>query len=115
MLYQAERELLVESVKELERTGSLDVGGGAAAVRTDTGDVVLTPTGLSFRRWEIAAEDLVIADLDGHVIERGSRLGAAPTPLFLSIFRDFPEVHAIIHGHPEWSLVFAAAGREIPA
>lgn len=115
MRYEEERLRLIECVRELESTGVLEVGGGAASIRLPDGNVIVSPTGIPFRRWDLPAMELVVMDPDGQVVERGERLGSAPTPLFLALYRAFPELNAIIHGHSEWSLVFAAAGREIPA
>jgi ribulose-5-phosphate 4-epimerase/fuculose-1-phosphate aldolase len=115
MRYEEERRQLIECVQELESTGVLEVGGGAASVRLPDGNVIVSPTGIPFRRWVLPASELVVMDPDGRVVERGGRLGSAPTPLFLALYRAFPEINSIIHGHSEWSLVFAAAGREIPA
>jgi ribulose-5-phosphate 4-epimerase/fuculose-1-phosphate aldolase len=114
MRHESQRSELIECLQELERSGVLEAGGGAAATRVPGGEVLVTPTGMAFRRWQISPADLVVTDLDGTVVERRDHLGAAPTPLFLSIMREFPEVNAVIHAHSEWSLVFAAAGIEVP-
>lgn len=106
---------LIECIKELEDTGILEVGGGAVGLRQPDGTALVTPTGLPYRRWAFPIEDLLNLDLDGNVIERGDRLAAAPTPMFLRILREFSEVNAVIHGHCQWSLAFAAAAMDVPA
>ncbi|MEV6414730.1 class II aldolase/adducin family protein [Kribbella sp. NPDC051718] len=116
MMYERERRLLVETVRELESTDVLEVGGGAVGLRVSDDHALVTPTGIPYRRWEIPAGELLVADIrDGSIVEMGTRLGAAPTPMFLALLSAFPEIGAIIHGHPAWSLVYAAAGREVPA
>lgn len=58
--------------------------GGRAAVSDS--HAVVTPTGVSFRRWEMPVDDLLVVSIDGgSIVERGSRPGGASTPMFLTL------------------------------
>ena len=62
----------------------------------------------------ITAEDMVVMDIDGNLMEDSGILATVEAPTHLHIYRARPNVRAIIHSHAVWSSAFAVAGRNIP-
>ena len=78
----------------------------------ETGLVVIKPSGVSYENMK--AEDMVVVDLDGKVVE-GELRPSSDTPTHLEIYRCFPSIGGVTHTHSRWATVFAQAGRDIPA
>jgi L-ribulose-5-phosphate 4-epimerase len=113
-MYEEEKSLIISEVLQMVRGQFLDRLGGSLSLRTNDGRILVTPTTASFRRWEIDADEIVVLDSRGDLIEGGKYKAAAAAPLFLHIYNNFPEVGAIAHSHCLYSLVYASAGVSIP-
>ncbi|RYD02767.1 hypothetical protein N752_23590 [Desulforamulus aquiferis] len=74
------------------------------------GLVVVTPSGMDYDK--IQAEDMVVVDLDGKLIE-GSRKASSETPLHLAIYRARPDVTGVVHTHSEVASSFAVVRQRI--
>jgi L-ribulose-5-phosphate 4-epimerase len=85
--------------------------GNASAIDRDAGLVAIKPSGIDYAR--LQAEDLVVCNLDGEVVE-GSRRTSTDTPTHLAIYRAFEQVGAVVHTHSTWATVWAQAQRAIP-
>lgn len=85
--------------------------GNASVIDRDAGLVAIKPSGIDYGR--LQAEDLVVCDLDGEVVE-GSRRPSTDTPSHLAIYRAFEQVGAVVHTHSTWATVWAQAQRPIP-
>jgi L-ribulose-5-phosphate 4-epimerase len=85
--------------------------GNASVVDRDAGVVAIKPSGVQYP--QLRAEDLVLCDLDGGVVE-GSRRPSTDTPTHLAIYRAFEQVGAVVHTHSTWATVWAQAQRPIP-
>lgn len=86
--------------------------GNASAIDREKGLVVIKPSGVSYEGMK--AEDMVVLDLDGHVVE-GKYRPSSDTPTHLVLYKAFPEAGGIVHTHSRWATIFAQAGRCIPA
>jgi L-ribulose-5-phosphate 4-epimerase len=85
--------------------------GNASAIDRDAGLVAIKPSGVDYER--LRADDLVVCDLDGDVVE-GTRRPSTDTPTHLAIYRAFEEVGGVVHTHSTWATVWAQAQRPIP-
>jgi L-ribulose-5-phosphate 4-epimerase len=85
--------------------------GNASAIDRDRGLVAIKPSGVRYDA--LTAEDLVVLDLDGTIVE-GHRRPSTDTPTHLSLYRAFPEIGGVVHTHSTWATVWAQAGLEIP-
>ena len=74
--------------------------------------MVIKPSGIEYE--QLRAEDMVVLDLEGHVIE-GHYKPSSDTPTHLVLYQHFPEIGAVVHTHSTWAAIFAQAGRDIPA
>jgi len=113
--YEAERDLVANTVKRLYRWGMLDTTGGAVSCRAADGTILVTPSGTSFRSWEMVPSDVIALDPKGRIIDRTSRLAASGTQVHLAVYERFPAVGGIVHAHAPYSLAFASLGRTVPA
>ncbi|RRD93260.1 L-ribulose-5-phosphate 4-epimerase [Clostridiales bacterium COT073_COT-073] len=85
--------------------------GNVSAIDEATGYVVIKPSGVSYDT--MTAEDMVVVDLEGKVIE-GKYRPSSDTPTHLVLYKKYPEIKGIVHTHSEWATSWAQAGRDIP-
>ena len=85
--------------------------GNASAIDRETGLVAIKPSGVAYA--DMTAEDLVLVDLDGAVVE-GALRPSTDTPTHLALYRAFDAIGSIVHSHSRWATVWAQAQREIP-
>jgi L-ribulose-5-phosphate 4-epimerase len=85
--------------------------GNVSGIDRGHGLVVIKPSGVAYEH--MTAEDLVVVDLDGNVVD-GDRRPSTDTPTHLALYRAFEEIGGIVHTHSTWASVWAQAQREIP-
>jgi L-ribulose-5-phosphate 4-epimerase len=85
--------------------------GNASGIDRDSGLVVIKPSGVAYD--QLTAEDLVVVELDGEVVE-GERRPSTDTPTHLALYEAFEEIGGIVHAHSPWATAWAQAQREIP-
>jgi L-ribulose-5-phosphate 4-epimerase len=106
------RDEVLHANIELSRRGlALYTFGNASAIARDDGLVVIKPSGVPYET--MRAEDLVITDLDGTIVE-GTKRPSSDLPTHLVLYRAFPTLGGIVHTHSHYATVWAQAGREIP-
>ncbi len=85
--------------------------GNASAIDRAAGRVVIKPSGVAYT--ELRADNLVVTDLDGKVVEGGLR-ASSDLATHLALYRAFPAIGGVVHTHSHFATAFAQAGREIP-
>jgi L-ribulose-5-phosphate 4-epimerase len=111
MLEKLKQEVL-EANLDLVRNGLVILTwGNVSAIDRESGLVVIKPSGVSYS--EMKAEDMVVVDLDGKIIE-GDLRPSSDTPTHLAIYRHFKEVGGVVHTHSTYATAWAQAGRAIP-
>lgn len=115
MRFEAERDLVCNAIARLKDWGLLDMTGGAVSVRTADGVILVTPSGTSFRAWQMVPSDVIALSPQGDIVDRSSRLAASGTQLHLAIYEMFPDVNAVVHCHAPYSLAFASLGLPVPS
>ncbi len=86
--------------------------GNVSGIDREKGLVVIKPSGVSYDT--MCAEDMVVVDLDGNVVE-GKWRPSSDTATHLELYKAFPNVGGIVHTHSRWATTFAQAGMAIPA
>ena len=86
--------------------------GNVSAIDRATGLVVIKPSGVDFATMK--AEDMVVVDLDGKVVE-GKCRPSSDTPTHLELYKAFPEIGGVVHTHSTCAVAFAQAGRNVTA
>jgi len=97
---------LVDAIRMLERAGIIDHNGHCSA-RRDASTFYIN-SGASVRG-ALTVDDIVTVDLDGTLLE-----GTARPPLEFhihsAVYRARPDVHAVMHTHPQWSTFLTMVG-----
>ncbi len=92
-----------------------DSAGGNISLRVGD-NVYITPRYMGERhQWEITPDSIILAKVDGTVLEGGAEQISREGSVHFGVYRNFPEVGAVIHAHPGHCLVFACAGKEMPS
>ena len=86
--------------------------GNVSAKDEKTGLVVIKPSGVPYDT--MRAEDMVVVDLDGNVVE-GEYRPSSDLPTHLCLYKQYPSLGGIVHTHSAYATAFAQSGREIPA
>jgi L-fuculose-phosphate aldolase len=87
---------------------------GNISVRLDEKLILITPSGLSKGRME--SSDLIVMDLQGNVHQSPKgRRPSSETPMHLEVYKQRPDVRAVIHAHPVFATALTVAGLEFPA
>jgi L-fuculose-phosphate aldolase len=105
------KDTLVATAQELLRRGLVEGTSGNLSVRTGDGRVVLTPSSLPYET--MTADDLVVTNLAGEVIE-GDRAPTSEKALHLACMRAHDDIGAVIHSHAKYSTMFAVTHQPIP-
>lgn len=77
----------------------------------DSGDVVITPHDISFGT--ISADDMVTLNLAGDIVD-GQHKPTQATAVHLTVYRERPDVHAILHTEPIYINTLGGLVRPIP-
>ena len=105
------KQQLVDAIRMLERAGFIDHNGHCSARRD--ADTFYINSGASVRG-ALTVGDIVTVDLDGNLVE-----GTARPPLEFHIhsevYRARPDVHAVMHTHPQWSTFLTMVGEKYKA
>jgi L-fuculose-phosphate aldolase len=111
MRFGQARAEVVAAALELLGSGLVRGTAGNVSVRPDGGElVVMTPTGVDYRRLDPA--DVSVVGLDGRLVE-----GLAPSselPMHLAVYRARADVGAIVHTHSVFATTLAVLGEELP-
>ena len=85
--------------------------GNVSEIDRARGVIVIKPSGVAYDK--MRAEDMVVTDLDGKVLE-GNLRPSSDLPTHVELYRHFPSIGAVVHTHSRFATVFAQAGRDIP-
>ena len=86
--------------------------GNVSGIDRARGLVVIKPSGVPYQT--MRAEDMVVVDLDGNVVE-GKWRPSSDTPTHLALYRAWEGIGGVVHTHSRWATTFAQAGKSIPA
>jgi L-fuculose-phosphate aldolase len=101
------RQELVRFGMMLHDNGFVAATDGNLSARLDKDRIMMTPTG--FSKGMMQAEDMVIVDLEGKKLE-GVHSASSETDMHLAIYRQRPDVNAVVHAHPSTATAFACSG-----
>lgn len=111
MLYETTCKALLKIVLTLHEKDFIQLNSGNVSARASAEHLAITPTGISYD--DIKAEDMVIIDLNGAIIE-GSLKPSSETPMHTTVYKNMPDVKSVVHTHSPYALAFATVGRSIP-
>ena len=105
------REVLDANLELVRRGLVLYTFGNASGISREQGLVVIKPSGVPYET--VKAEDLVVVDLEGNVVE-GSLRPSSDLPTHLILYKAFKGIGGIAHTHSRHATSWAQAQREIP-
>jgi L-fuculose-phosphate aldolase len=111
---EARAAVLAAARGMLERGLTSGTSGNVSA-RLDSETLVITPSGLPYQDMGLA--DLVMITMAGEPVTPGAG-GLAPSSeyqLHTACYQAFPEIGAVLHSHPPYASMFAAARQPVPA
>ena len=86
--------------------------GNVSAIDRESNLVVIKPSGVQYDK--MSADDMVVVDLDGNVIE-GKYRPSSDLPTHLHLYKEFSELGGVVHTHSTYATAFAQAGKPITA
>lgn len=88
---------------------------GNVSARLGDGRIVITPSQLPYP--ELGLADLVVITLDGQLAGPAApgRVPSSESQLHCACYQAFPEIGAVLHSHPPFATMFAAARQPVPA
>lgn len=112
MLLKKLREEVLDANLELVRRGLvLYTFGNVSGISRADGLVAIKPSGVPYET--MSAEDIVISDLDGKIVE-GKLRPSSDLPTHLEIYRRFSNAGGVAHTHSEFATAWAQACQPIP-
>src|SRR5581483_9870959 len=98
---------IVESGRRLYQLGFVASNDGNISARVDDTRIITTPKSVS--KGFMTPDMMVVVDYNGKKIS-GDRDPSSELPMHLEIYRNRPDVSAVVHAHPPTATGFAVAG-----
>lgn len=95
-MFEKEKRELINAGMMLDRYGLIALSGGNLSIRTETGEILMTPSGMMYET--LVEDDIVVMDMQGNIVE-GKRKPSVDGIAIRYIFEKRPDVHAVIHTH----------------
>lgn len=112
LLADLRAEVLEANLELVKRGLVLYTFGNASGVDREQGLVVIKPSGVDYDA--LRPEHMVVTDLHGNRVE-GDLNPSSDLDTHTLLYREFPEIGAVVHTHSEFATSFAQAGMPIPA
>ncbi len=112
MLEELKAKVLKANLDLVKHGLVLFTWGNVSEIDRETNLVAIKPSGVEYD--DMKAEDIVIVDLDGNVVE-GKLNPSSDTPTHLEIYKRFKDVGGIVHTHSTFATGWAQAGLPIVA
>jgi L-fuculose-phosphate aldolase len=103
------RSAIVEIGRRLYAKGHVVANDGNVSCRLDEGRILTTPSGVC--KGFMQADELVLVSPDGTPISGGRPSSELPMHLF--IYRERPDIRAVVHAHPPYATGFSTAGQAL--
>ncbi|MGR5150005.1 L-ribulose-5-phosphate 4-epimerase [Photobacterium alginatilyticum] len=112
-MYQALKEKVLEANLLLPKYDLVTfTWGNVSEIDRNKGIIAIKPSGVEYD--VMKADDIVIVDLDGNVIE-GTLNPSSDTATHIELYKAFGSIGGIVHTHSRNATVWAQAGLDIPA
>ncbi len=107
------RQAIVECGRVCYARRLMTANDGNISVRLGEDRLLITPSGLGKGRLD--AGDLLLLDLSGEVLRASPGLKpSSELPMHLEVYRQRPDVRAVIHAHPVFATALTVAGLPFP-
>jgi L-ribulose-5-phosphate 4-epimerase len=110
VLYESDRQQIIDAGIALDRYRLISLSGGNVSVRRGE-HILVTPTGMNYEK--LVPSDIVVMDRKGTIVE-GERRPSVDTVAILHIFANLPKVNAVIHTHQPYATAVGLVMDELP-
>ncbi len=111
MSHEDIKKRVYDATLNLYHVGLIRLSAGNISARIDDHLAAITPRNRSYDIMK--AEDISIVSLDGKLVE-GEFNPSSETPLHTAIYRELPNVGAVVHAHSIYAMTFAASEKPLP-
>lgn len=111
-MYEKDKREIIDAALEIKRSGLISLSGGNVSVRKENGHVLVTPSGMSYETMK--EKDIVVLTLDRERVE-GTLRESVDTEAILYIYKNMPEINAVIHTHQPFATAAGLIGDVLPA
>lgn len=112
MLEELKRRVFEQNLALKENGLVVLTWGNVSGIDRESGRIVIKPSGVSYE--SMTAEDMVVVDLDGNVVE-GKLRPSSDTPTHVYLYKAFPHAGGIVHTHSTYATAWAQSGNDVPA
>lgn len=113
MLYQKERELIVEYGKKLiESNLTKGTGGNISIFIRDKKVMAITPSGIDY--FKTKPEDILIMDLEGNVVD-GNHKPSSEYSMHQIFYQNRKDINSVVHVHSTYSATLSCMNWDLPA
>jgi L-fuculose-phosphate aldolase len=105
------KELMCDIGRRIWLKGFCAGNEGNHSYRLSEDRILCTPTGIS--KGQLKPDDMCVVDLEGKQVA-GKRGRTSEILLHLFIYKNRPDIRAVIHSHPPHATAFAIAGMDLP-
>jgi L-ribulose-5-phosphate 4-epimerase len=110
--YRELRERAFAANMEIPRRGlAIYTFGNVSAFDRDRGVLAIKPSGVAYE--QLTADDIVVVDLDGKVVD-GRLRPSSDTPTHVALYAALPGLGGIVHTHSTYATAWAQARHAIP-
>ena len=112
MSYSHLKDQVFQANLELERRGLvIYTFGNVSQIDRNLGVIAIKPSGVDYAKMK--SEDMVIVDLDNHIIE-GTYRPSSDTKTHTHLYKNFQSIGGITHTHSTYATAWAQAQQHIP-
>ncbi len=101
------KQELIETGRKMYARGWIVAAEGNLSCRIAPDRILATASGVC--KGEMGEDDLVLIDSNGLVLE-GNRKPSTEIAMHLEVYRERPEVQAVVHAHPPYVLALSLTG-----
>ena len=95
-MYEIEKRAIIDAALALKEYNLIALSGGNVSLRLDNGQILVTPSGMSYKG--MVEDDIIVMTLTGDVVE-GERRPSVDTEALLHIYQNLGDVNSVIHTH----------------
>ncbi len=109
MAYEDVKQQVINACQFLLSSGLLRGTSGNVSIRCDEDTLAVSPSGIPYNTLKV--EDIPLIDYHGNVKE-GEKKPSSETPMHTIIYRNRPDVGAVVHCHALYSTAFSSSKYE---